>query len=112
MILVAACAEGSGSQRYESWLAGMTTHEEVLESFAREEFRLGPHKAFLIARDAVYMRVLVVSKMPDEQVRRLLLTPAASLNEALAEALAGLHPDARIGILPAANVTVPIVRTA
>jgi nickel-dependent lactate racemase len=109
-ILVAACTEGSGSQRYESWMAGMTTHEEVLERFAREEFRLGPHKAFLIARDAVRVRVRLVSEMPGEQVRHLLLTPAASLDEALAEALAGLPPDARIGILPAANVTVPIVR--
>jgi nickel-dependent lactate racemase len=109
VILVAACAEGSGSQRYESWLAGMTTQEEVLERFAREEFRLGPHKAFLIARDALRVRVLVVSEMPAEQVRRLLLTPAANLDDALKHALADLPPGARIGILPAANATVPVL---
>jgi nickel-dependent lactate racemase len=109
-ILVAACAEGSGSQRYEGWLAGMTTQEEVLERFALEEFRLGPHKAFLVARDAVHVRVLVVSEMPADLVRRLLLTPVASLDEALRQALADLPPEARIGILPAANATVPVAR--
>jgi nickel-dependent lactate racemase len=110
VILAAACSEGTGSERYESWLAGMTTQEEVLERFAREEFRLGPHKAFLIARDALRVRVLVVSEMPAEQVRRLLLTPAANLDDALADVLAGLRPDARIGILPAANATVPVAQ--
>lgn len=110
VILVAACVEGSGSQRYESWLAGMTSHEEVLERFTREEFRLGPHKAFLIARDAVHVRVLIASEMPADLVCRLLLTPAASLDEALRQALADLPPEARIGILPAANVTAPVMR--
>ena len=109
VILVAACTEGTGSHRYESWLSGMTTQEEVLERFAREDFRLGPHKAFLIARDAARVRVQVVSQMPADLVRRLLLTPAASLDEALAEALAGLPSDARIGIMPSANATVPVL---
>ena len=87
----------------------MTSQEEVLERFAREDFRLGPHKAFLIARDAARVRVQVVSQMPADLVRRLLLTPAASLDEALAEALAGLPSDARIGIMPSANATVPVL---
>ncbi len=108
VILVAACPEGTGSKNYESWVAGMTTQEEVLERFAREEFRLGPHKAFQIARDAQRVRVLVVSEMPAEMVRRVLLTPAASLEDALT--LADLPPQGRIGILPAANTTVPVVR--
>jgi hypothetical protein len=43
-------------------------------------------------------------------VRRLLLTPVASLDEALRQALADLPPEARIGILPAANATVPVAR--
>jgi nickel-dependent lactate racemase len=90
----------------------MTSHAAVLERFAREEFRLGPHKAFLIARDAQRVRVVLVSEMPAEQVRRLLLTPAASLDVALTRALADLPPEARIGILPAANATAPVVASA
>jgi nickel-dependent lactate racemase len=112
VILVAACGEGAGGKSYEDWMAGMTSHAAVLERFAREEFRLGPHKAFLIARDAQRVRVVLVSEMPAEQVRRLLLTPAASLDAALTRALADLPPGARIGILPAATATAPVVTSA
>ena len=81
-----------------------------LERFAREEFRLGPHKAFQIARDAIRLReVLLVTEMPPEQVRHALLTPAASLDEAVARALSALGPGARVAIMPAANATVPVL---
>jgi nickel-dependent lactate racemase len=110
VILVAACSEGSGSRGYEAWIAGMPSHEAVLERFAHEEFCLGPHKAFQIARDAVNVRAWIVSEMPDDLVRRLLLTPAR-LDEAIRVAWADLPPTARIGILPAANVTVPILKS-
>ncbi|MEW6578370.1 MAG: hypothetical protein AB1435_04155, partial [Chloroflexota bacterium] len=110
VILVAACGEGTGSAAYEAWMAGMTSHRAVLDRFAREEFRLGPHKAFQIARDAIRLReVLLVTEMPPEAVRRALLTPAASLDEAIARALSTLGPGARVAIMPAANATVPVL---
>jgi nickel-dependent lactate racemase len=107
IILAAACPEGTGSRSYEEWVAGMASNEAVLERFQREGFRIGPHKAFQIARDASTRRVLLVSQMPSEFVRKLLLTPCASLESALALALKGLPPGARIGIMPWANATIP-----
>ncbi len=109
VILVAACPEGTGSASYERWMAGMTSVPAVLERFAREEFRLGPHKAYQIARDAARVRVLLVSEMPPEFVRALLLEPAPSLDQALAQVLPGLPASARIGVMPAANATVPVL---
>ncbi len=108
-ILAGACPEGTGSASYEAWIEGMTSHEAVLDRFAREEFRLGPHKAFQIARDAVRARVIFVSEMDEDRVRRLLLTPAHDLQAAVDMALADLPPGARIGVLPAANSTVPVL---
>ncbi|NWG17895.1 MAG: nickel-dependent lactate racemase [Chloroflexi bacterium] len=109
IILAAACPEGTGSQKYEGWmLEGMGSFEAVFERFAREGFQIGPHKAYQIARDAASRRVLLVSDMPPDFVRRLLLTPAA-LDEAIQIALADLPPGGRIGILPAANATVPLL---
>jgi len=107
IILVAACPEGTGSRSYKDWVAGMASHEAVIERFKREGFRIGPHKAFQIARDASPRRVLLMSQMPSEFVRKLLLTPYASLESALALALKGLPPSARIGIMPWANATIP-----
>jgi len=107
VILVAACPEGTGSASYEKWVTGMASHQAVLERFEREGFRIGPHKAFQIARDAAPRRVLMVTEMAPDFVRKLLLAPYASLDAALAAALEGLAPTARIGVMPWANATIP-----
>jgi lactate racemase len=112
VILVAACPEGTGSRAYEDWVTGASSHQAVLERFQREGFRIGPHKAFQIARDAAPRRVLMVTQMPPELVRRLLLTPSLSLDAALEVALADLAPAARIGVLPWANATIPTLAGA
>jgi nickel-dependent lactate racemase len=109
IILAAACPEGSGSATYEQWMKGKTSLQEVIDSFQQEGFRVGPHKAFQIARDAVRVRLLLLSEMPDAFVRQMLLTPVGSLEAALAQACAGLTAEARIGIMPLANATIPML---
>jgi len=110
MILAAACPEGTGSAAYEQWMEGLASYQAVFERFEREGFRVGPHKAFQIAHDASRMRVLLLSQMAPDFVRRLLLTPVATIEEALSLALAGLQPQARIGLMPLANATIPTLR--
>ena len=109
VVLVAACPEGIGSRGYERWMLehGPTSYAEVFARFEQEGFRVGPHKALLIARDGSRLsRLWLVSELPPDTARRLLLTPA-SLEEALHAALMELAPDARIGVMPLANATVP-----
>jgi nickel-dependent lactate racemase len=108
VILVAACPEGTGSQHYEDWVLGMDSQEAVIERFKREGFKIGAHKAFQLARDATRLRVVMVSQMPPEFVQRLLLQPASSLEEALSQLV--LPPNARIAVIPAANVTIPSLK--
>ncbi|MEW5957702.1 MAG: nickel-dependent lactate racemase [Chloroflexota bacterium] len=107
IILAAACPEGTGSAKYEQWVQGVRSHQEVFARFQAEGFRVGPHKAFQIARDATRVRVLLVSDMAAGFVRSLLLTPAAGLDEALAAVLVDLPAGARIGVIPLANATIP-----
>jgi nickel-dependent lactate racemase len=109
LILVAVCPEGAGSPSYEEAMEGMRSHQEVLDRFKREPFRLGPHKAFLMSRDAARMQVVLVSEMDPESVRRLLLTPAGCIEEALDLVLPGLPAGARVGILPRASSTISYV---
>ncbi|MGQ9585603.1 MAG: nickel-dependent lactate racemase [Anaerolineae bacterium] len=109
LILVAACAEGSGSRSWEAWMEGVSSPGEALERFAREPFRVGPHKAYLIARDVARARVYLVSGMEAGQVRRLLFRPAESVQAALEEILPALPAGARVAILPKAASTVPRV---
>ncbi len=107
VILVAACPEGSGSRSHEEWVRGMPSHGAVIERFKAEGYRIGPHKAFQLARDSIGRRVLFVSEMPPEVARSLLLEPAASLAAAVATVAQSLPPDARVGVLPWANATIP-----
>jgi nickel-dependent lactate racemase len=107
IILAAACPEGAGSAGYERWMEGKSSFDDVFRCFATEGFRVGPHKAFQIARDASRSRVLLLSEMEPAFVRRLLLTPVSSLDAALAEALDHLPAQARIGVMPLANATIP-----
>ena len=107
IIVAAACPEGSGSQSYESWMHGMQSFEQVFERFQQEGFRIGPHKAYLIARDATFARVLILSTMQPSFVRSLLLDPIDDLQAAVNSALQELQPDARIGIMPRASSTIP-----
>ena len=107
IILVAACPEGSGSVSYESWVSGKKSHQEVLGVFQREGYRIGPHKAFQIARDAVGRRVLLVTQMTAALAEKLLFKSCVSLDDALRLALTGLPRSTRIGIMPWANATIP-----
>jgi nickel-dependent lactate racemase len=113
VILTAACPEGTGSQSYETWMMRdvIDSHQSVFDHFSEEGFKVGPHKAYQISRDAVQRRVLLISEMPPDFVRKLLLEPAETLENALAATLDALPPGARIGVLPAANATIPFIQT-
>ena len=93
-------------------MEGVTSYEGVFEKFKREGFRVGPHKAYMIARDASRVRALVFSQMSPDLVSRSLLHPVADLEQAIASTLRDLPPNARIGVMPAANATVPVIRAS
>jgi nickel-dependent lactate racemase len=111
IIMVAACAEGSGSQKYEAWLAKLPpderSSEAVIARFRREGFRVGPHKAFQIARDSAGRRVIWVTDLPNPDY--FMLEHARSLDEALARLLPE-YGNGRIGVIPYGNATIPTLR--
>ena len=111
MILCAACPEGSGSIEYESWMTNppMRSHKAVLERFEREGFRVGRHKAFQVSRDAGRIHTMLVSEQSADFARALLLHPQPDLQAAIDVAVEQLPRDARIGVMPAANATMPVL---
>ena len=111
IIVVAACPDGAGSAAYEAWMRqpGMTSHDAVLARFAREGYRIGPHKAFMISRDASQFTVLFHTSMDAGLSARLLLPPAPDLQGAVDAAVAALPPGSRIGLMPLANATIPVL---
>jgi nickel-dependent lactate racemase len=111
IILVAACPEGAGSDKYENWVGRKQSHHEVIEHFQAEGFKVGPHKAFQIARDATQVKLLLISDMPAKLAQRLLFTSVPNLNEGLSRALAELPPNAKVGVMPLANATIPVLHS-
>lgn len=113
MILVGSCPEGIGSSSYENWTRGKKSHRDVRESFEREEFRVGPHKAMLFAADAEDREVYLISEIPEGTVREMLLTPAGSIQQLIdkidkSHQAKGLREPFRIAVIPYGNSTVPV----
>jgi nickel-dependent lactate racemase len=86
------------------------TFPEVFEKFKREGFRVGPHKAFQVAREGMRIQIVLVSEMDASLVSKLLLTPAKNLSEAFAKVQGGLSPASQIAVMPRATNTIPIIR--
>lgn len=115
ILLAAACPEGSGSRAYEDFMEDVSSPEEVLDKFRRFGFRVGPHKAFQVARELQRVKIILISSMKPEFVAHLLMTPAASPEEAIDKALQILSSQVRgkrklkVAILPHATNTVPVI---
>lgn len=56
-------------------------------------------------------RLIVVSSLPDEQIRNMNMTPAKTLNEALALAREWLGEEYKAYIMPSGSTTFPILTT-
>ncbi|MDI7250495.1 MAG: transcriptional regulator, partial [Bacillota bacterium] len=125
IILAAECREGIGSDRYWEWVQKYPTLPE-LERAIREEFVLGGHKAWAVARITARHPVVLLSSLDAATVSRLGFLPASSAEEALAAALRHLpdtgaategglragersrHGRVRVVVMPQAGLTVPL----
>jgi nickel-dependent lactate racemase len=109
IILAAACPEGAGSMHYETWMRDKNSYADVLTCFSAEGFRIGPHKAYQIARDASQVHLLVCSDMDPAFARTLLLNPVQDLQTAIDMSLADMQPGEPIAIIPHASSTIPYI---
>lgn len=112
IILAAECEEGVGSAGYEDFMRGIQSTDEVFARFRSLGFRVGPHKALLVARIARLAQILLISNIPPEVVSGLLMIPAATIDEAMTKAIEKLSPTLRqplrAVVLPRATTTIPI----
>ena len=108
LILVAACPEGTGNTPYEEFMQNVDTPQAVFEKFNANEFRVGPHKAYQVARLLMNYRIYLVSDMPDDLVRKLLMLPAASPQAAFDDFIRTRSQSFSIAILPNATTTIKI----
>ncbi len=109
ILLAAACPEGAGSHKYETFALECRSVEDVIDRFRQQGFTVGPHKAYQFARETTRFDVRLHSAIDPGLLRRLHLTPIDDLQDAINQSLSTLPAPFRIGILPIANATIPYI---
>lgn len=107
VILIAACDEGVGSNPYVEFMKGITTWQEVYTKFKATGFQVGPHKAFQFAREISRINVYLMSQIPDEVVKSLLLFPVDDLTNQIQQILSKTPDLPSIAVMPKATNTLP-----
>jgi nickel-dependent lactate racemase len=103
IILAAECADGPGREDFLKWFdAG---DSRALEARLRDSYEVNGQTAWSLLTKAERFRVQLVSALADEDVRRMRMTPARSIEEALAR----VEGDASGYVMPRGAALMPVV---
>src|ERR1051326_3913684 len=83
IVLVAECGDGLGRADFLKWFDAKDSRE--LESRLRSAYEVNGQTAWSLLTKAERFNIRLVSSLPDEQVRLMRMTPARTLDEALAD---------------------------
>lgn len=81
IVLLAECRDGLGHPTFHKWFAGPDARS--LEARLREAYEVNGQTAWSLLSKAERFNIHVVSELPDEEVRRMHMSPARTLTEAL-----------------------------
>lgn len=105
IVLVAECADGLGRADFLKWFDAEDSR--ALEARLRDAYEVNGQTAWSLLTKAERFRVQLVSALPDEDVRRMRMTPARSIEEALA----GVEADDDGYVMPRGAALMPVVAT-
>lgn len=108
ILLLANCGEGLGDKTFETWLMEADSPDDVIRKL-RENFVLGGHKAFAIARLAKRAEIVLVSILPETVAKKAFMSLAKSIEEALKKAFGRQGSASRIVLMSYAGSTLPQV---
>ncbi|MDI6822644.1 MAG: nickel-dependent lactate racemase [Actinomycetota bacterium] len=109
MILLAECGEGYPSPEYRKWLKYRC--KEEIEEVLRERFSIPGHTIYSAMEKAERFHIILVTELNPNDVHRLGLTPASSIEEALGIARAELGEAPSAYVMPRGYTTLGTVPT-
>lgn len=109
IILAAECRDSFGSDKFHNYLKNHKTPVDVIRAFESDNFEIGPHKAYQLAKQTLDHEITLVSKMGEEDVNTLKVNYAPDLQSAVNQAISALNDESRIAVLPYATNTMPII---
>jgi nickel-dependent lactate racemase len=114
LIVSAPCQEGAGQgvgeQRFLAAMRDAPDVQHILDDARAHGYPPGQQRAFVMAKVLERNVVIVVGSEHPEIVSACKMTPAATMEEALALAAADLGPDLDVLVVPYALLTLPVVQ--
>ena len=108
MLLIAECIEGHGSDTYINFVKKFKNPFEIIHYFENHAFVIGQHKAFLMAKIQSKFNVHLFSRMPQDDVKSLLMEPVSDIKFFIEKHISGLKTKT-IAFMPNAVTTIPII---
>jgi nickel-dependent lactate racemase len=113
LIVPARCEEGAGAgvgeQRFLTAMRDAPDVQFILDDARQRGYPPGQQRAFVMAKVLEQARVVIVGSEHPEVVTACKMTPAATMEEALALATDELGGDLNVLIVPHALLTLPVV---
>jgi nickel-dependent lactate racemase len=103
VILVAECSDGLGRADFLKWFDAEDSRS--LEARLRDSYEVNGQTAWSLLTKAERFRVQLVSTLADEDVRRMRMTPARSIEEALAR----VRGETEGYVMPRGAAFMPVV---
>lgn len=107
IIWVGKSQEGFGEKVFEKWLNKRLAPVELLSQF-RNNFELGGHKAYAIAKVASTHDVAFISDMTAPETELMFVRKEEDLQKAFDAAIAKYGPNASVAVLPQGGLTLPV----
>jgi nickel-dependent lactate racemase len=101
IVLLAECGDGLGRPDFLKWFE--SEDSRALEMRLREHYEVNGQTAWALLTKAEHFRVHLITKLSDDEVRRMRMLPAPSIEPVMAE----LPPDARGYIMPRGAALLP-----
>jgi nickel-dependent lactate racemase len=112
IILAAECREGLGEETFQEWIESSSCPQDIFDRF-NSHFELGGHKAYAICRILEHAQILLLSALPDTDVRNMFMTPVSSLEDALEIVRVQYGIQASLIIMPeASKIAVKVAEQA
>ena len=102
ILLLAECREGLGRHDFLKWFDEESS--STLAGSLRRAYEVNGQTAWTLLTKAERYRVLLLSTLPDQDVKQMRMTPVHSLDEAMAQ----IDPSVRGYILPRGAACLPV----
>jgi nickel-dependent lactate racemase len=103
IVLLAECADGLGRPDFLKWFE--SANSRALEARLKTAYEVNGQTAWALLRKAERLRVHVITELGDEEVRRMRMNPASSIEEALAD----VGSDVTGYLMPRGAAVLPIL---